>query len=154
MRLRRGNIIEHLYRCHRLSVMEYAIGRAAQRALEDHETRRETIDLLSRYGFWRGALRAALCEQRRVIKSISEEARGDIAFGLELLLQSPAAPALLEIGRMKMKDHGGMNIPKGFENSKFDKDKPGVKEGSKADRKQDARDIPKFVAAQKGRGKK
>lgn len=48
-------------------------------------------------------------------------------------------------------------MPKGFEQSKFDNDK-GVKEGSKADRKRDAKEIPKFLAAKakskgKGRGK-
>jgi hypothetical protein len=37
---------------------------------------------------------------------------------------------------------------KGFEQSKFDNDK-GVKEGSKADMKRDAKELPKFMAAKK-----
>jgi hypothetical protein len=35
-------------------------------------------------------------------------------------------------------------LPKGFEKSKFDNDK-GVKEGSKADRKRDAKEVPAFL---------
>lgn len=38
--------------------------------------------------------------------------------------------------------------PKGFEGSKFDDDR-GVKEGSKADRKRDAKEIPAFLKARK-----
>lgn len=41
-----------------------------------------------------------------------------------------------------------MKKPKGFEKSKFDNDK-GVKEGSKADKKRDAKEIPAFLAAKK-----
>ena len=46
-------------------------------------------------------------------------------------------------------------LPKGFEKSKFDNDR-GVKEGSKADRKRDAKEVPAFLRAQqkgKRRGK-
>lgn len=39
-------------------------------------------------------------------------------------------------------------LPKGFQKSKFDNDK-GVKEGSKADKKRDAKEIPAFLAAKK-----
>lgn len=42
--------------------------------------------------------------------------------------------------------------PKGFEKSRFDNDK-GVKEGSKADKKRDAKEIPAFLAAKKSKKK-
>lgn len=42
--------------------------------------------------------------------------------------------------------------PKGFQGSKFDDDK-GVKKGSKADKKRDAKEIPAFVRAKAKKGK-
>jgi hypothetical protein len=47
-----------------------------------------------------------------------------------------------------------MKTPKGFEKSRFDNDK-GVKEGSKADKARDKKEIPKFENAKgKKKGKR